>query len=56
MPKIQLCLGLAWSLSPGNLKVGGEKDEHRWLQYSMISIMIGEIKGTIGSALNKNAP
>lgn len=32
-----------------------DRQEHRWLQYSMISIMIGEIKGTIGSALNKNA-
>lgn len=36
---------------------GGWRDrqEHRWLQYSMISIMIGEVKGTIGSVLNKNA-
>ena len=32
-----------------------DRQERRWLQYSMISIMIGEIKGTIGSALNKNA-
>lgn len=43
---------------PVNTEAGGwwrGRQEHRQLQCSMISVMIGGIKGATGTVLNKNA-